>query len=145
MITVSGIDVQVVRKTIKNPHLGVYPPDGHVRVAVSEHVTDDNVRLAVIARLSWIKQQQQDFKDQPKQSEREYISGECHYFLGKRCRLELIERVGKPEVKQLKSDKLKLFVRAGVSADSRDKLLNNWCREEIKNSSQSCFINGNPS
>ena len=33
IITVGGVDVQVVRKGIKNLHLGVYPPAGRVRVA----------------------------------------------------------------------------------------------------------------
>ena len=64
-LSVSGIDVKVVRKAIKNLHLGVYPPNGQVRVAVPEHMTDDNVRLAVISKLGWIKRQQKDFQDQP--------------------------------------------------------------------------------
>jgi len=132
MMTVSGIDVQVVRKNIKNLHLGVYPPNGHVRVAVPEHVTDDNVRLAIISRLSWIKKRQQGFKDQARQSERAYISGECHYIFGKRFRLELIERDGKAEVRQLKSGKLKMFVRPSASIESKEKLMNTWYREELK-------------
>lgn len=132
MITVSGIDIQVVRKDIKNLHLGVYPPNGFVRVAVPEHVSDDNVRLAVISKLSWIKRQQQEFNDQPRQSERVYVSGECHYFFGKRYRLELIERAGKHEVRQLKSGKLKMFVRPATSIESKEKLLNTWYREELK-------------
>lgn len=132
MITVSGIDVQIVRKGIKNLHLAVYPPDGHVRVAVPENVTDDNIRLAVISKLGWIKRQQQDFKDQPRQSERLYVSGECHYLFGKRCRLELIEKDAKPEVKLLKSGKLKLFVRPGASLESKEKQLNAWYREQLK-------------
>ena len=132
MITVSGIDVQVVRKDIKNLHLAVYPPDGHVRVAVPKHITDDNVRLAVVSKLSWIKRQQKDFEEQPRQSSREYISGECHYFMGKRYRLELIEREAKPEIKLLKSGKLKMFVRPNTSVEIKNKLLNNWYRDELK-------------
>lgn len=131
-ITVSGINVQVVRKDIKNLHLAVYPPDGQVRVAVPKHVSDDNVRLAVVQKLTWIKKQQQDFLDQPRQSEREYISGECHYFFGKRCRLELIGRNGAPEIKLLKSGKLKLFVRPEASVESKEKVLNDWYRKELK-------------
>jgi predicted metal-dependent hydrolase len=107
----------------------VYPPDGHVRV---EHVTDDNVRLAVISKLCWIKKQQQDFKEQPRQSERQYISGECHYVFGKRYRLELIERDGTHEVKPLRSGKLQLFVRPGSSVEVKEKALNAWYREELK-------------
>jgi len=132
MMTVNGINVQVVRKDIKNLHLAVYPPDGHVRVAVPEHITDDNIRLAVVSKLSWIKRQQRDFKDQSRQSEREYVSGECHYLFGKRCRLELIEREGRPEVKLLKSGKLKMFVRPGSSIEIKEKVLNAWYREELK-------------
>ena len=132
MITVSGIDVQVVRKDIKNLHLGVYPPDGRVRVAVPEHVSDDSVRLAVVSKLSWIKKQQQAFKEQPRQSERTYISGECHYFLGKRYRLELIEQIGTSRVERFKSGKLKMFVKPATSIESKEKLLNDWYREELK-------------
>lgn len=132
VITVSGIDVQIVRKDIKNLHLGVYPPDGRVRVAVPQHVTDDNIRLAVVSKLSWIRKQQKDFEDQPRQSEREYISGECHYVFGKRCRLELIERDGKPAVQQLQSGKLKLFVRPNTSIEIKEKILNAWYREQLK-------------
>ncbi|MBL6986854.1 MAG: M48 family metallopeptidase [Methylobacter sp.] len=131
-LTVSGINVQVVRKDIKNLHLAVYPPDGHVRVAVPRHVTDDNVRLAVVSKLGWIKKQQQAFNDQSRQSERKYISGECHYFLGKRYRLELIEYKGKSEIKLLQSGKLKMFVKPDASIENKEKLLNAWYRAELK-------------
>ncbi len=131
-ITVNGIDVQIVRKSIKNLHLAVYPPNGHVRVAVPEHVSDDNVRLAIVSKLKWIKRQQQEFENQPRQSERQYISGECHYVFGKRYRLELIERDRKPEVQMLKSGRLKLFVRPEATVESKEKILNTWYRDELK-------------
>ncbi|NOR71519.1 MAG: DUF45 domain-containing protein [Methylomarinum sp.] len=131
-LTVSGIDVQVVRKAIKNLHLAVYPPNGHVRVAVPEHVTDDNVRLAVVCKLSWIKRQQQDFKNQPRQSERQYISGECHFFFGRRYRFELIECMGKSKISVLQGGKLKMFVKPGASIASKEQLLTAWYRAELK-------------
>jgi len=73
-IVIRGIDVLVVRKPIKNLHLAVYPPDGRVRVAVPEHIDDDQVRLAVISRLPWIRKQQAAFAAQPRQSAREPLS-----------------------------------------------------------------------
>lgn len=132
MITVNGINVQVVRKDIKNLHLAVYPPDGHVRVAVPKHVTDDSVRLAVVSKLSWIKKQQKDFQNQPRQSVRKYISGECHYYFGKKLRLELIERAGKHEVVLKKSEKLQMFVSPDTTLESKERLLTEWYRVEIK-------------
>jgi len=103
-----------------------------VRVAAPENITDDNVRLAVVSKLSWIKKQQQDFKNQPRQTERKYISGECHYYLGKRYRLEVIEREGKPEVKHLKAGKLKLFVKSGASVTTKERQITEWYRGQLK-------------
>ncbi|CDM92745.1 hypothetical protein SPLC1_S100990 [Arthrospira platensis C1] len=69
-ITIAQIPVQVIRKSIKNLHIGVYPPEGRVRVAAPLHFTDDNIRLAIISRLSWIKKHQAKFAAQPRQSPR---------------------------------------------------------------------------
>ena len=93
-ITVNDITVEVVRKAIKNLHLGVYPPHGRVRVAAPLAVSDEAVRLAVIGKLAWIKRQQAKFEAQPRQSRREMVSGESHYFLGQRYRLRVIEHHG---------------------------------------------------
>ena len=57
-IELAGIAVEVVRKEIKNLHVGVYPPCGRVRVAAPMRLDDDAVRLALISRLGWIKRQQ---------------------------------------------------------------------------------------
>lgn len=132
MLTVNGIAVQVVRKDIKNLHLGVYPPDGRVRVAAPKHISDDNVRLAVVSKLSWIKKQQRDFQEQARQSARNYVSGECHYHFGKRCRLEVIERIGGHKVELMQSGRLRLFVNPKTSTANREKLLDEWRRKELK-------------
>lgn len=131
-MVVSGIAVQVVRKPIKNLHLSVCPPDGRVRVAVPLHMTDDNVRLAVISRLSWIKKQQASFQAQPRQSEREMVTGESHYVFGKRYRLEVIERRGCHEVAIKNNSTLQLFVNPGTSTQNRALVLNEWYRDQLK-------------
>lgn len=41
------------------------------------------------------KKQQADFEKQPRQSEREMVPGESHYFFGRRYRLEIAEVTGK--------------------------------------------------
>src|SRR5213593_2462771 len=97
-ITVSGVDVQIVRKAIKNLHLGVYPPAGRVRVAAPLAVSDNAVRLAVVGKLGWIRRQRARFQAQPRQSEREMVSGESHYFLGRRYRLRVINHDGAAKV-----------------------------------------------
>ena len=131
-IVVGGIHVQIVRKDIKNLHLGVHPPEGHVRVAVPMHVTDERIRLAIIDKLSWIKKQQAEFLAQPRQSAREMVTGECHYFFGKSYRLEVVEQAGKHKIEQAGGNKIRLTVTANTSTESRLKLMNEWYREQLK-------------
>lgn len=131
-ITISGIDVQIIRKDIRNVHLSVYPPDGNVRISVPLHITNDNVRLAVISKLSWIKKQQACFDLQARQSKREMVSGESHYFLGKRYRMELLERRGKHEIKFKNNTTLQLLVNPNTSIPNRNKVIQDWYRAELK-------------
>ena len=129
---VSGIPVQVVRKAIKNLHLGVYPPEGRVRIAVPLRVNNDAVRLAVIDKLSWIKRQQAHFHQQPRQSQREMVSGESHYFQGKRYRLRVVEENSKPSVRIKGVATLLLTVRPETDTAKREEILNEWYRRELK-------------
>jgi predicted metal-dependent hydrolase len=132
VIIIRDIPVQVVRKPIKNLHLGVYPPDGQVRVSAPEHLTDDNIRLSVISRLGWIRKQQSAFQAQPRQSEREMVSGESHYLFGQRYRLEVIDRRGRHEVVVKNNSTLQLFVNPGTTQKNRDRVLKEWYRQQIK-------------
>jgi predicted metal-dependent hydrolase len=131
-ITVGGIAVDVVRKNIKNLHLGVYPPHGRVRVAAPLVVNDEAVRLAVIDKLGWIKRQKARFAQQPRQSQREMVNGESHYFLGQRYRLRVHEKDGPARVALHGVASLDLFVRRGTSPDRREAVLLRWHREQLK-------------
>lgn len=131
-VQVGGIKVEVVRKDIKNLHLGVYPPHGRVRVAAPLVVSDEAVRLAVIDKLGWIKRQKARFIEQPRQSQREMVNGESHYFLGKRYRLRVHEIDAPARVALRGVASLDLFVRPGTSAEQREVALLHWYREQLK-------------
>ena len=131
-ITVSGVAVEVVRKDIKNLHLGVYPPAGRVRVAAPLLISDDAVRLAVIEKLAWIKRQRLLFAKQPRQSPREMVSGESHYFMGRRYRLRVHEQDGPQRVAIRGLRMLDLFVRPGATTEQREDVLLRWYREQLK-------------
>jgi len=131
-ITVSGIKVDVVHKDIKNLHLGVYPPHGRVRVAAPLLVNDEAVRLAVIDKLGWIKRQKARFAQQPRQSQREMVNGESHYFLGQRYLLRVREQDGRASVAVRGVARLDLFVRPGTSSQQREHMLSRWHREQLK-------------
>ena len=119
-IQVQGVRVEVVRKDVKNFHLGVYPPKGRVRAAVPRRLNDAAVRVAVASRLGWIRRQRARFEEQDRQSAREMVSGECHYFRGRRYRLSVVERDGSSRVSLWNNRTLELQVRPGAGRGSSD-------------------------
>lgn len=130
---VRDLDIQVVRKTIKNLHVAVYPPDGHVRVAAPAHMDDDAIRLAVVDRLAWIQRQRRELLAQPRQSEREMVTGETHYVWGRRHRLRLDESSEQRSgVRVAGSNTLVLTVPSTADRDQRAEILSRWYREQLK-------------
>jgi predicted metal-dependent hydrolase len=129
---VSGIQVEVVRKPIKNLHLSVHPPEGRVRVSAPLRIDDEAVRLAVVSKLRWIRRYQQTFAEQPRQSQREMVTGESHYFMGCRYRLNVLECSGLNRVSSDGNSTLTMRVRPGTGRDQREQVLNEWYRRHIK-------------
>lgn len=131
-LRIADIDVRLTRKAIRNLHIGVYPPDGQVRVSAPLHVTDESVRLAIVSRLGWIRKQQARFVAQPRQSRREMVSGESHYLWGRRYLLDVVERYGKHEAKTSGAKRLTLYVRPGTTRNNRLAALDSWYRSELR-------------
>jgi len=124
--------VSVVRKEIKNLHLGVYPPDGHVRIAVPLAVSDDAVRAAIAGRLPWIRRQQASFERQARESPREMVNGESHWYLGRRFLLRVAEAPGRSGVKLLNRSTMELRCRPGADTRERAAVLERWYRGRLR-------------
>lgn len=130
-IVISNIPVEVVRKNIKNMHLSVLPPDGRVRVSAPTQLTDEAITMFVRTKLGWIKKQQEKFQQQPRQSERQYVSGETLYVWGKQYFLQ-VEYSYKGNVLTLSGDKAILTVRKESSPTQRESFVNEWYRSLLK-------------
>jgi hypothetical protein len=131
-IAVSGIPVEIHRKAIKNLHVGVYPPNGKVRVAAPLHLNDEAVRLAIVSRLRWIRRQREGFARQSRQSAREMVTGESHYVEGRRYRLDVVERGRMARVRIANNRTLELQVPPGLDRDGRQQVLARWYRRRLK-------------
>lgn len=132
VLTIQGTPIEVVRKDIKNLHVGVYPPEGRVRVAAPMRMNDEAVRLALVSRLAWIRRHQKGFEGQVRQSEREMVNGESHYYFGHRYRLEVVEIDRTPSVSLPNSSTMRLSVRPGTDRDGRHSVLVRWYRFQLK-------------
>lgn len=129
---VAGIEIEVVRKDIKNMHLAVYPPNGRVRIASPLRMGNESLRLFAISKLSWIKKQQKKFKDQPRETPREYVTGESHYYQGKRYLLNVMEVTGATKVVIRNKKYIDFYVPAGSSIQQREQVLKEWHRQQLK-------------
>jgi predicted metal-dependent hydrolase len=131
-ISVAGIEVLVVRKEIRNLHLGVYPPDGHVRIAVPSVMPDSAVRAAVAMRLDWIRRHRGNFEGQARESAREMVTGESHWYLGRRYRLSIVETTERTGVRIVNHSVMELRCRSQSTARERTLILEQWYRARLR-------------
>jgi len=131
-ITVSGINIDVVRKQIKNIHLAVYPPTGRVRIAAPITTSEDAIRLFTLTKLGWIKRQQLKFRQQERITPREYKQRESHYFLGKRYLLNIIDTSGSSKIVIKNIRTLELHIKPDSPAKKMHQVLTEWYRQQLK-------------
>ena len=67
-----------------------------------------------------------------RQSQREFVTGESHYFEGRRYRLSVIERNAPPTVKPLNNTTLELGVRPNSDREAREAALHRWYRRHLR-------------
>lgn len=131
-IELGNISIDVEQKNIKNIHLSVYPPLGKkVKISAPQRMDLDTIRVFAISKLSWIKKQQERFKNQDRETPREYLTRESHYFKGKRYLLKVIEHEAKPKI-ILKQNEIELYLRQNTTIKKRQQILNEWYRAELK-------------
>jgi hypothetical protein len=134
-MVVGGINVDLVQKNIKNIHLAVYPPDGRVRLAAPINVNKNTLQLFVTSKIPWIRRQQRKFASQERQSCRQYIDRETHYFFGKKCLL-MVHEVNNvhryPMVEKRFANFIDMYVKPGSIVEQKQELMKEWYRAELK-------------
>jgi predicted metal-dependent hydrolase len=130
-IKLGNVAVDVVRKPIKNVHLSVLPPAGRVRISAPERMSLNTVRVFAIAKLPWIKKQQDKLREQERETPREYIDRESHYVWGKRYLMKVVE-VNQPPSVELAHSRMILRLRPGTDAAKRQAILEEWQRDQVR-------------
>ena len=130
-LLIAGIPVSIIKKDIKNMHLYVKPPDGHVEVSAPLHLSDESIAMFARTRIGWIKKQKEKFRLQPRQTEREYISGETLYVWGRQFFLQ-VEHNSRKNSLVFSGDKAILAVRKNSTPQQRANFVQEWYREQLK-------------
>lgn len=132
IITVSNLQIETVRKDIKNIHLGVYPPYGRVRISVPLKTSDETMRLFIISKIPWIKKQKDRFSKQERQTRREYVTGESHYFFGKRYLLNVHKISKQPKIEIVKKTHLELYVKPNTAVEQKQRIFEKFYHNELE-------------
>ena len=111
-------------------HLYVKPPNGGVTVSAPLAMSDEAIERFIRTRVSWIKKQIDKLDSQPRQSEREYVSGETLYVWGKQYYLQT--KYGNKNSLMLSGNKTVLTVRKESAAKQRENFVREWYRELLK-------------
>jgi hypothetical protein len=130
-VQLGDIAVDVVRKDIKNVHLSVHPPSGRVTISAPSRLSLDTIRVFAISKLGWIRQRQQKFQKQERETPREYLNRESHYVWGHRYLLKVIEVDESPSV-EASHRRMILRTRPGSDRAKKQDLLEAWYREQLK-------------
>lgn len=130
-LQLGDLRVAVVRKKIRNLHLSVHPPDGHVKISAPVRLSPEAIRLFAISKIGWIRKQRTKILSQERETPREYKELETHWAWGGRCRLHVVEENRAPSV-ALDHDNLILRVRPGTDVRHRQAVVENWYRSQTR-------------
>jgi hypothetical protein len=125
IIQVGEIPISVTLKDVRNVHLSVHPPDGHVTLVAPSTTRLDVARAYAISKLGWIREQQQNLKKQARETVRQFIERESHYLWGRRYLLTVVHRDVKPDV-TLDHKRITLTVRPGSDVEERARVFHTW-------------------
>jgi predicted metal-dependent hydrolase len=126
-IRLGDIEIAVTRKAVKNVHLSVHPPAGHVTLVAPTGTRMEVARAFAITKLGWIRDQQAKLLAQARETPRQFVERESHSLWGRRYLLSIVEKNAKPAVK-LDHRRITLTVRPGSALAKREQVIEEWHR-----------------
>ncbi|PCK08309.1 MAG: metal-dependent hydrolase [Alteromonadaceae bacterium] len=126
-----GVEIIITKKKMKNLRLRVLPPDGTVRVSIPYHVKEPELLNFIYANKDWIEAQVKRVRARRQVNDQKMCDGGEHLLWGKALSLQIVEANKKPSV-VVSDTALVMSLRQGADLDMRQKLLDDFYREEMR-------------
>jgi len=130
-IKLGNISVDVELKKIKNIHMRIYSQSGRVYMSVPEIMGFEGAKKFAQKKIDWINKNLAKFANRPQIKPLQFISGEQHFFLGKKYTLQIIEKSGRPNV-TISDDIMILQVKPLSDMEERKRNLDKWYRKQLE-------------
>lgn len=130
-ITIGNIPVEVVRKTIKNVYIRVYPPDGRVVISAPGRMTDKEIAGFINSKRQWISKQHNRLKNTEQKQQKKYVNGEYHIYEGQKYLLKIIEGTKNISVR-LYEDCIIMSLDRDYDRETRERIMDAWYRHALK-------------
>lgn len=131
VVRIKDIDINVVKKDIKNIHLAVYPPDAEVKISAPESYDIETIRHFAISKISWIKDNIKIIQRQKRIEPKDYVSGESHYLFGRRYRFKLVKDK-KARIEIQGTNTIVMYVMEGATREYKHKLMSKWYKIKLE-------------
>ncbi len=132
LLKIFDTEVEVERKKIKNMHLAVYPPDARVHLSMPDYLTDEDAEAFIIQKWEWVRKQCEEIMAQPRQTERQFVSGESHFLFGKRYELLVEVLPHYTNSIQMQGNKIYMLVKPNTTVEQRANIMREWYRSQLK-------------
>jgi len=130
-IVVDNIKIDVELKNIKNINLKVDRTSRKVSISAPKNADINYLKKFAASKLDWIQKQQIKISINTPKTQKEYLTGETHYFLGKTYSLELIESTERPKI-YLTTNRIIMQIPFGSVIEQREKFLFELYRVQLK-------------
>ncbi len=133
LLRIEDLNIEVTKKKVKYIYLKICHPNGNIKVSAPRYSSSDSIKMFVLSKLSWIKEQQVKVRSRKREVQLDFVSNELHYFKGEKFTLNVIEKAGHPKV-ILKENVMEVYVKPGSEPGKRKLMIDKLYREHLKTS-----------
>lgn len=129
-IRLNDVEIEVVRKVIKNIYLRVCLTDGRIKISAPLQMSIRKIKKFVLTKLDWIKKTQKKIRKKVRLNNYEYVNNEIHYYRGKKYPLKIIFN-NKYSFANFNDEKIFLNVPPKSTVEERKLVMNLWYRKQL--------------
>lgn len=131
-LSVGDLEVEVTRKSVRSIRIVIEPPEGRVRVSAPWRVGDEEVRAALVDRLSWISKHQKRMASMKRSPRLEYVEGESLKCFGQDLVLHVVRGAGRTKARlEPETGCVWLAAREGADREERAAAIEACWRESL--------------